>query len=258
VTEPAIHLAIDRTSRLPLWAQLLGDLRQRLASGEFGERFPTDKELVATYGVSRHTAREAVRRLTAEGIVQRERGRGTTVISPEFEQPLGALYSMFRSIESQGVEQRSEVLALEVTRDATVAERLCLADDAGLVFLERIRLAGGTPLALDRVWLPAALAEPLLRADFTHTALYDELHSQCDIVLDRASERIAPALADRSDCARLAIDRSQPCFAIERLGFRLDRPIEWRHTIIRGDRFAFVAEWSSSTSVGTVFRLTPE
>jgi GntR family transcriptional regulator len=254
VTQTATRFPIDRTSRLPLWAQLLGDLRRRLAAGEFEDRFPTDKELVATYGVSRHTAREAVRRLSAEGILQRKRGRGTTVITPEFEQPLGALYSMFRSIESQGAEQRSEVLALELIREPAVAERLQLEAGAPLVFLERVRLAGGSPLAVDRVWLAGAVAEALLHADFTHTALYDELHRRCDVVLDRATERIRPVLAQPDDCRRLAINRSQPCFAIERLGSRRDRPIEWRHTLIRGDRFAFLAEWAPGSSSSNAFR----
>lgn len=252
--------AIDRSNPLPLWAQLLDDLRQRLAGGEFEARFPTDKELVETYGVSRHTAREAVRRLSEEGIVQRERGRGTTVLTPEFEQPLGALYSMFRSIEAQGAEQRSDVLALDVRTDAEAAARLAVASDAPLVYLERIRRAGGVPLAVDRVWLPAASTEAILEADFTHTALYDELQQRCGIVLDRATERIVPVLAGPADRERLAIDALQPCFAIERLGLRHDRPLEWRHTLIRGDRFAFVADWSTSSAAGantTSFELAP-
>ncbi len=237
---------IDRNSPLPLWAQLLDDLRLRLASGEFEARFPTDKELVETYHVSRHTAREAVRRLTAEGVLQRERGRGTTVLNPEFEQPLGALYSMFRSIEAQGAEQRSEVLHLDLRAEPAVAERLRLGPRTALVYLERVRLAAGIPLAVDRVWLPGPATKALLDSDFTHTALYDELQARCGIVIDRASERIVPVLPAPADRARLAIDERQPCFAIERVGWRLDRPVEWRQTIIRGDRFAFVTDWSSN------------
>ena len=60
----ALHtegVIVDRDSALPLWAQVLADLRRRLASGEFGQRVPGDDELTAQYGVSRHTVREAVR-----------------------------------------------------------------------------------------------------------------------------------------------------------------------------------------------------
>ena len=138
------------------------------------------------------------------------------MLTPEFEQPLGALYSLFRSIEAQGTEQRSEVLALELRRDAPVARRLAVSDRSPLVYLERVRLAGGAPLALDRVWMPAAIAKPLLHSDFTHTALYDELSERCGVVLDRATERISPVLADSEECRRLDIDAQQPCFAIDR------------------------------------------
>ncbi|MEZ5236701.1 MAG: GntR family transcriptional regulator [Acidimicrobiia bacterium] len=255
--------AIDRNSPLPLWAQLLDDLRLRLSEGEFAARFPTDKELVETYGVSRHTAREAVRRLTEEGIIQRERGRGTTVRTPEFEQPLGALYSMFRSIEAQGAEQRSDVLALEVRTDADAAARLGVDAGTELVYLERIRRADGVPLAVDRIWLPHRVAGAVLDADFTHTALYDELQQRLGIVIDRATERILPVLPDELDRVRLEVAADQPCFAIERLGLCHDHPIEWRHTLIRGDRFAFVASWAAgaggaaSGSNSSSFELAP-
>ena len=47
----------------PKWRQVLEDLERRLADGEIADRFPTDRELVEHYGVSRHTVREAVRHL---------------------------------------------------------------------------------------------------------------------------------------------------------------------------------------------------
>ena len=160
---------------MPLWAQLESDLQHRLDADEFDERFPTDQELVEQYDVSRHTVREAVRHLNRTGVLRRERGRGTVVNRTEFEQSLGALYSLFRSIESSGVEQRSEVLDLKTVVDPAVCAHLGVDPATDLVYLERIRFAGDTPLAVDRAWLPAEIASPLLDVDFTHTALYDQL-----------------------------------------------------------------------------------
>ena len=185
---------------MPLWAQLLEDLRARLDAGEFTDEFPTDLELTTEYGVSRHTAREAVRRLQAEGVVSRERGRGTFVRTPTFEQPTGAIYSLFRSIEASGLEQRSEVLGQSLVTDAHAAEQLGLSADAELVRIERLRSADGHALAHDTVWLPADLARPLLDVDFTHTALYDELHSRCGVRPTAGVEWIAtelPSAAER-------------------------------------------------------------
>src|SRR5487761_1069417 len=126
---------IDRDSALPLWAQVLGDLRRRLASGEFGQRVPGDDELTAQYGVSRHTVREAVRRLQIEGVIERGRGRGTFVKDRIIEQPLGAIYSLFRSVEEQGFAQRSIVRQLEERLDAEAAGVLGCPPGTPLIYL---------------------------------------------------------------------------------------------------------------------------
>ncbi|MGH3930251.1 MAG: GntR family transcriptional regulator, partial [Pseudonocardiaceae bacterium] len=120
--------AVDRASALPLWAQVHADLRRRLDANEFTGTFPGELTLVAEYAVSRHTVREALRRLRSEGIVTAERGRAPRVAGPAvIEQPLGALYSLFASVEAAGQVQRSIVRALDVRTDGIVAARLGIA-----------------------------------------------------------------------------------------------------------------------------------
>lgn len=230
--------------RFPLWMQILADLRRRLAAGEFAERFPGDAQLVERYGVSRHTVREAVRRLQAEGLLERRRGQGTFVTGPRIEQPVGVMYSLFRSIEQAGAVQESVVRALEERRDDK-AEAMLGCPGEPLVYLERLRLADGTPIALDCSWLPASLARPLLGTDFTRTALYQQLAGRCHVRLTGGWERIRPVLPERGQRLLLDIDDRQPVFAIERFAMQGDTPVEWRHGIVRGDRFAFVARWSA-------------
>jgi len=247
--------SMDRSSPLPLWAQLLEDLRARLDAGEFAEAFPTDLDLTSSYGVSRHTAREAVRRLQAEGVVRRERGRGTFVRSPTFEQPTGAIYSLFRSVEALGLEQRSTVLDASVVVDADVATRLDLPAGAELVRLERLRSADGQPLAHDTVWLPADLARPLLDVDLTHTALYDELQSRCGVRPAAGTEWIATELPGPDDRRLLGVAAKQPVFRIRRRSSTADgEALEWRETVIRGDRYTFVAQWSPTGTYETVLQ----
>src|SRR3954449_2592267 len=109
---------LDRSGTTPLWEQLLADLRRRLDHDEFAVAFPGELALVAQYGVSRHTVREAVRRLREEGLVIAGRGsapwgeavrrwreealftagRAPTPRRAEplpIEQPLGEIYSLF-------------------------------------------------------------------------------------------------------------------------------------------------------------------
>ena len=75
------HL-LDRSSPMPLWAQLHADLIERLNAGEFGPEFPSEQALTASYGVSRHTVREALRQLRQDKILIAQRGRPTQIAQP--------------------------------------------------------------------------------------------------------------------------------------------------------------------------------
>jgi GntR family transcriptional regulator len=237
---------LDRSSPMPLWAQLESELRRRLEVGEFDVgHFPTDLELTEAYDVSRHTVREAVRHLNKAGVLKRERGRGTVVNRTEFEQSLGTLYSLFQSVEATGVEQTSEVLRLEVVTDPVAASHLELDETAELVLVSRLRLAADAPLAVDRAWLPKSVAAPLLGVDWSHTSLYAELAAADAPVPNQGWERLTPVVPNAADRALLGLRKNDAAFFLERLGSRDGTPIEWRTTTIRGDRYRFVTDWSA-------------
>ncbi len=241
----AVPNTLDRNNPLPLWAQLAADLRRRISAGEFPQRMPTDFELTDEYDVSRHTVREALRRLQDDGVVERRQGSGTYLRDLEFEQPLNELYSLFRSVESKGIEQRSMVLVQDQRAAPDVAARLGLPERRQFFYLERIRMAGGLPIAIDRAYLPLPEAAPLLHVDFRHTALYDELGRLCGIQPDRGIERLQPVMPTDHDRAALNLSADHPALHIERITSMADRPIEYRSTIVRGDRYSFRVEWDA-------------
>jgi GntR family transcriptional regulator len=239
---------LDRGGPLPLWAQLRTDLRRRLDAGAFDEEFPGELALVDEYGVSRHTVRSALRDLRAEGIVVAERGRRPRLAAHDLiTQPLGTLYSLFALVEAAGLRQTSVVRARDIRADGVIADRLLLEASTPLFHLERLRLAGDEPLALDSVWLPADLAAPLLEADFTHTALYHELATRAGVRLVGGQEHIRAVAPSRAEQRLLGLPRSVGALAIDRLGYTGDGPVEWRRTLIRGDRFSLTADFSQRT-----------
>ncbi len=133
------------------------------------------------------------------------------------------------------------------------AAHLGLTPGADLVHLARVRWAGEEPLAVDRAWLPAELALPLLTADFSHTALYDQLASSCGIRMAAGWERIQPVIPDSDEQELLRTGPQDAAFLIERLGRDTQgRVVEWRVSLVRGDRFRFVADWSSPMSAQAI------
>jgi GntR family transcriptional regulator len=250
--------SVDRSSPLPLWTQVHDDLRARLSGGEFSDRFPTDNELVDQYGVSRQTVREAVRRLSDAGLIERRRGLGTRVRA--FEHVGGSLESLYVQIESQGSAQRSVVRARGRVVDAAIAARLGLEPAAPLVHVERLRLADDEPLALDRAWLPEPIGDALLAADLTHTGLYVELLRSSGIDIDGGTEWIRPVLPSPDDRRTLELPRGTAAFSIERLTRAGRDPVEWRHTLVRGDRYTITLEASRApgrTALNLPWSATP-
>lgn len=239
--------ALNRASPLPLWAQLLDDLVRRLDADAFAAKFPSEHELVAEYGVSRHTVREALRRLRETGVIKSNRGRLTVLRTDAIEQPLGALYSLFREVEARGMEQRSVVRARDVRQDPHAARALELDEGSPLVYVERLRLADDEPLAWDRTWLPLSVGEGLLEADLTHSGLYDELR-RAGIVLTGGREHIEGVVPTAVQRRLLGIPGGVAALAISRTGCVRSQPVEWRHTLVRADRFSLSAEWSVTRS----------
>lgn len=246
---------LNRDASQPLWRQLQSQLLERVKTGEFAEHFPGEFALVTEYGVSRHTVRQALQQLRDDGVIVSERGRQPRVApAPEIQQPMGALYSLFASVETAGLAQRSIVKLRDIRADGLVSERLQLEASTPLLYLERLRLAGDAPLAIDRVWLPANIAKPLATADFTHTSLYAELADRTGIRLEHGTEDIHAVIPTAAERKQLDCGPETAAFSINRLGYWQDQPVEWRHTIVRGDRFALTAEFSAASG----YRLMPD
>ncbi len=237
---------IDRAAREPLWAQVHADLLRRLGTGEFTDGFPGEAALRDEYNVSRHTVREALRRIRDAGLVRSGRGRSSEVMATEIEQPLGSIYSLFREVEARGMTQESTVLAQTLATEPEAAAHLELPSETELFALERIRLANDEPLAHDCVWLPGEIGAPLLHTDFGRTSLYDELDRRDIPRPDGGHERITATNLTQTKATQLNVTPGTAALVIERTGLWRGKPIECRRTTIRADRFTLLMSWNNN------------
>ena len=239
---PAPEGPLNRAAGAALWRQLAADLRARLERGEFTSGLPSELELGQHYAVSRHTVREALRQLRTDGVISTGRGRRPRLTAADavIAQPTGIAYSLFSSVEACGLTQTSVVRVLTVRADGVVAPRLGLEESTPLVHLERLRLADDRPLALDRVWLPASIGEPLLDVDFRRTSLYEEL-ARTGIPVTGGQETVRAVIPSGAEHDALGLRPPSAVFSVERTGTSSGVPVEWRHTLIRADRFALTS-----------------
>ncbi len=240
---PAAHQPLHSP---PLYAQIEDYLRRRLISGELrpGDVLPTEAELCRTFHVSRFTVRQALDRLVREGLLTRQRGRGTTVTRPQLvEHPLSGFYTFAEAVAGTGLPHSSTVLGRTVgPASPEEAEQLALRPDDQVLRLVRLRSVGHEPLLLETSHLPFALCPALLDADLEQQSLYQVLEMRCGILVTRARETIRPALLDRSQADLLGVAPPAAAFHVLRVAYAGDRPVEWRESFIRGDRFAYLVE----------------
>ena len=102
-------------SDLPRYYQVSNILAKRIADGMYpiGEMLPTEIELCEEFEISRYTVREALRRLSEDGLVRRRQGSGSQVIQDRAD--AGYVHSM-RSLSElfqYASETRLEVLSIE-------------------------------------------------------------------------------------------------------------------------------------------------
>jgi len=119
----------DKTAKLA--DQLVIDLEQRVLSGELppGSRFPTEKAIVDSTGVSRTVVREAFARMSAKGLLVSRRGSGAYVAE-------GARYQAFQITrdelgEIDDVQRLFEMRTPLEAEMAGLAAARCDEDDLG-------------------------------------------------------------------------------------------------------------------------------
>lgn len=137
-----------KSSPAPRYRRLADGLLADIEQGRYhlGDILPGEHELVARHGVSRHTVREALRRLQELGLISRRRGIGTvvtsTAVAGAYVQRLGSPAELLRYPATSRLEVRA---SSALRADATLAATLGCAPDSRwwrVSALRRLRPAG--------------------------------------------------------------------------------------------------------------------
>ncbi len=230
---------------VPLHHQVYVDLRAALDAGEYeiGERLPPERELARLYGCSLITVRRALDELSREARVKRSQGRGTFVLAPRLDVGVTDL-SFTEEMQNRGLDAETRLIAARPeAASETVAAALELEPGSPTLYVERLRLAGGEPLLLEMVHLPAERFPGLLASDLEHGSLYALLTERYQTSVARAREALEPVLLPAREARLLGLAPRSLGLLVEGTAFTRDgTPVEFGRTYVRGDRTRYYVE----------------
>ncbi|GGX10705.1 GntR family transcriptional regulator [Streptomyces noursei] len=221
-------------------------LRGQVVRGAFpGGVLPDERALVAEFGTSRNTVREALGLLRDEGLVERRRGVGTVVVGRTYEHPLGELSGLAEVLQRHGTVV-NEVRAARIVRaPGSVARRLELPEGSRAVYLERLRRVDGMPLSLDCTYLIPEVGEPLLASGterLENRDVFELIERAAGRPLGSAEVAVRAVVADPATCAVLGMTAGGAVLAVDRLTRLADgRPADLEFIHLRGDRLTLRA-----------------
>ena len=239
--------AIDRKSYIPLYVQVKDALKDQIDSGAAlpGAQLPGEPELCRIFDVSRTVIRQALRDLELEGLIVREKGRGTFVAEPKLREGLfQELTGFYEDMAGKGRPPVSQVLTQEIIpATRKVGGFLKLKQGAPVVHIDRLRFVDGEPLVLVSTYLPAARFPGLESVDFARRSLYEYLAAAYGIVIARGRRVLEAVPASEYEAGLLQVKKGAPLILLDSVSYLADgSPIEYYHALHRGDRSRFEVE----------------
>jgi GntR family transcriptional regulator len=229
---------LEAASHEPLYGQLANRLAAEISSGRLapGQQLPTESALMAAYGISRVTVRQAMQLLTRNGQVVSRRGKGSFVARTPLHQDLSSLQGFHEALRNQGVEPQTELL--EFSPSAGRVDTLPADLDLPVRLRRRYRV-DGEAFAIVEAFLPATAA-PLGAARAEHLTVYDILQQFLGLTIGRADVAIQCARPGAKVARELGLEARSHVLLMQRTSYTVvGMPCEHMRIYIVPERYTF-------------------
>ncbi len=233
---------------VPLYHRVYLLLLQNISDRSFppDQPMPPEADLSALMGVSRITLRKAMERLEREGLVLRQRGRGTFAL-PDRLPTAPAAPSTLRNQVSLALKTKVRVLDhVVVPASPVIAALLEIPAGEGVLRIVRVRSDASSPISYSVCHVPKDLARLLPRRRIG-TLPISTLLAASGLVLDRFRERLSARIANMEVAGPLEVDIGSPLLSMVRMVRASDgRVVEHLQVLYRPDRYEYDIEYSGS------------
>ena len=239
---------LDTSNGIPLYYQLMTLIKRYIISDVLkqGDLLPSESELCECFNISRTTVRQAFAALEKEGLVNRQRGKGTFVSVPKLRRSLNNLYSFSGEMSHLGLVADSEILSFEIiqpTPDLCEYFVFRPGEDTSLYKIVRRRSANGEPLMMETVFIPVKFCPDLNKEMLQSVSLYKTIGDKAGIKPVRAVETYDATTIDKSQAKLLRCAVGTCAFFVTRVSQEEKGQVfEVAYILVRGDRCRYEIE----------------
>lgn len=205
--------------------KLANILRERIATGQYARRFPTENELIAEFAMSRYAVRSAMQRLEMDGQIVRHPGRGTRVLESAPE-PSSWVIRTIEDLIDRNLLQRPTVLSARPVpaRDHyEFAQLFGIGKRERLFLIERLSRSGqgGAPF-VSLNFMPVEVGLGLPRRRIGREPLIVQIERTRKIRAHRVRQHISGGTASEKIAALLDVQSGHPTIVVRRTYFGWD------------------------------------
>ena len=241
-----LNCKLDTSSKVPLYYQLVTVIKRYIMNGIIvpGDLLPSELELCEKLSISRSTVRRCFEALEAEGLVNRQQGKGTYVSTPKLKRSLNNLYSFSGEMENLGLIPKSEILSFELIPPADdLIARFKLSAGERIYKIVRLRSANAEPLMIETVFVPEHICPGIDAEQLKNSSLYTIITEKTGLIPVRAVESYEATIIDENEAQLLHCQPGNCAFFVQRISENSTGEVfELAIMLVRGDRFRYEVE----------------
>lgn len=234
----------------PAYKQIADDLRAQIDDGTLreGDQIPSETELRADYQVSRIVVRNAMDLLASQGLITRQRGRGSFVRArgPKEARIVGDFYGQRHTgspfataVKAAGHKPEWDYQTRETTASQAIAERLAIEPGDAVMRTTYTFFSDNQPVMLSTSYEPLAITQgtavqhPEAGPVTGVVARMDHIGKHITHVVENVTARAAR----QSETESLDVPDGTPVFAIARTYLAGDEPVETADIVVSADLY---------------------
>jgi GntR family transcriptional regulator len=231
-----------RDKAIPLYYQLETVLRKKILSGDFvpDTPMPSEDALAVEYKVSRITVRQALASLEQDGLVLRQRGKGTFVSETAGTLEMPRFTGSIEDLVMMGIRTTTEVKDFSwIDPPENIKDKLQVGQEK-VLRIEKIRSIENSSFSHVYNYLPLEIGQRL-PADLVNVKpMLMILEDELGIRAVEADQTVEATIADAEIASLLDIRVGDPLLKAERTVYDVKHnPVEYVSVLYRADKYAF-------------------